>query len=492
MVPRRGFCLLLLVASSLFGQGRDWIRANYIKHEFRIPMRDGVHLFTAVYAPRIATRPYPILMARTPYGIGPSGESNYPSHLGPTTALAHAGYIFVFQDVRGRYMSEGAFVEMRPQLTGHAGPHEVDESTDTYDTIDWLLKHIANNNGRVGLYGTSYPGFYAAAGLLCGHPALKAVSPQAPMVDLFRGDDYAHNGAFFLAANFGFYWYFFETNASQPAQRPARFDYGTRDGYAFYLAMGPVSNAEERYYQHRNPYFSDMLLHTSYDEYWRARSLEPHLHDIQPAVLAVGGWFDAEDLQGPLRLYRNASTRNPRSPVALVKGPWIHRGWHDEGIDHLGPVQFGQLTAEFFENSIEAPFFEHWLRDGDDPKLPAAWMFETGVNRWRQFAAWPPPAAHRRILYLRQGGALKEELARSVERQQNANDNCGDRDGADGGADDSPFVAKVVGSEVGRRHHKDGREQGRAPRPARERQKHRSEQYDERREGQHNAASARQ
>ncbi|MGD0580784.1 MAG: CocE/NonD family hydrolase [Bryobacteraceae bacterium] len=409
MYLRRVLCILVLVSSSLLGQGAEWIRANYAKHEVRIPMRDGVHLFTEVYTPKLSSRPYPILLARTPYGAGPRGETSYPSHLGPSEALARAGYIFVLQDVRGRYLSEGTFVEMRPQLATHTGPRDIDESTDTYDTIDWLLKNIPGHNGRVGLYGTSYPGFYAAAALLCGHPALKAVSPQAPMVDLFLGDDYAHNGAFFLAANFGFYWYFTETSASQPAERPARFDYGTKDGYAFYLALGPLSNAEEKYYKHRNPYFSDLLQHTAYDEYWRSRSLEPHLHDIQPAVLAVGGWYDAEDPQGPLRLYRDASTRQSRSPVALVMGPWVHGGWHGEQGDHLGPIQFGQQTSKFFEDSMETPFFERWLRDGEDPKLPAAWVFETGANRWRQFAAWPPPAAHRRTLYLRQGGALAFE-----------------------------------------------------------------------------------
>jgi hypothetical protein len=403
---RRTACVLILVAGSLLGQGADWIRANYERHDFRIAMRDGVHLFTQVYAPRLASRTYPILLARTPYGTGPHGENSYPSHLGPSATLARAGYIFVVQDVRGRFQSEGTFLEMRPQLATHPGPNDVDESTDTYDTIDWLVKNIPGHNGRVGLYGTSYPGFYAAAGLLSGHPALKAVSPQAPMIDLFRGDDYAHNGAFFLAANFGFYWYFNETHAAQPEQRQPRFDYGTRDGYAFYLALGPLSNADEKFYKHRNPFFSDLLQHTAYDEYWRSRSLEPHLHDIQPAVLAVGGWFDAEDLQGPLRLYRNASTRNPRSPVALVMGPWVHGAWHGDESDHLGPVQFGQQTSKFFEDSIEAPFFEKWLKDGQDPHLPAAWMFETGANRWRQFAAWPPAAAHPRTLYLRSGGTL--------------------------------------------------------------------------------------
>jgi putative CocE/NonD family hydrolase len=320
--------------------------------------------------------------------------------------MARGGYIFVQQDVRGRYMSEGTFVEMRPQLGPHAASKDSDESTDTYDTIDWLLRNIPDNNGRAGLTGTSYPGFYAAAGLLCGHPALKAVSPQAPMVDLFLGDDNSHNGAFYLAANFGFYRFFTQHKEPQLPNRETLFENNTSDGYAFYLALGPLSNGEEKYYKYRNPYFTDLLKHTAYDDYWQSRSLVPHFHDIKPAVLAVGGWFDAEDLQGPLRLFRNASTRNPQAPVSLVMGPWVHGGWHGRESDHLGPVEFGQNTASYFQESIETPFFEKWLREGEDPKLPVAWVFETGRNQWHQFDAWPPRDAHKRTLYFHGQGGL--------------------------------------------------------------------------------------
>ena len=390
----------------LCAQGSDWIRENYVKREFRVPMRDGVKLFTAVYSPRDTTRTYPFLITRSPYSSSPYGEDKYPQRLGPSPAMAHAGYIFVQQDVRGRYMSEGTFSEMRPQLEVHALSKDIDESSDTYDTIEWLLKNVPGNNGRAGLTGTSYPGFYAAAGLLSGHPALKAVSPQAPMVDLFLGDDNSHNGAFYLAANFGFYRFFNEHKEPQLPKRESAFEFGTQDGYAFYLALGPLSNGDEKYYRYRNPYFTALLKHTSYDDFWQTRSLVSHIHDVRPAVLAVGGWYDAEDLQGPLKLFLNASTRNPSSPVSIVMGPWVHGGWHGRESNHLGPVEFGADTAAFFQDSIETPFFEKWLRDGQDPKLPVAWMFETGSNVWLQFSAWPPPAAKKRTLYLLSNGGL--------------------------------------------------------------------------------------
>ncbi len=380
-------------------------------------MRDGVKLYTIVYAPRDHSRTYPFLLTRSPYSSSPYGENKYPARLGPSPAMAHAGYIFVAQDVRGRYMSEGVFSEMRPQLETHPTPLDVDESTDTYDTIEWLLKNVPGNNGRAGLTGTSYPGFYAAAGLLSGHPALKAVSPQAPMVDLFLGDDNSHNGAFYLAANFGFYRFFGEHKTPQmpERERDSGFKFGTEDGYAFYLALGPLSNGDEKYYKYSNRYFTDLLKHTAYDDFWQARSLVTHFHDIQPAVLAVGGWFDAEDLQGPLKLFRSASTRNPKSPVSIVMGPWVHGGWHGRESNHLGAVDFGQNSAAFFQESIEMPFFESWLREGQDPKLPVAWVFETGRNEWRKFDAWPPPAAVKRTIYLQAGGALGFETPQQAE-----------------------------------------------------------------------------
>lgn len=395
--------LLLLASALLPAQGLDWIRANYTKHEFRIPMRDGKRLFTAVYTPKDTSKAYPFLMTRTPYSVAPYGIDNYRPRLGPSEPYAKSGYIFVYQDVRGRFMSEGEFIEMTPN--GNA----INESTDTSDTIDWLLKSVPNNNGRAGISGVSYAGFYAAAALPNAHPALKAASPQAPIIDLFRGDDSFHNGAFYLAANFGFYHFF---DLHKEPQRPAagpRFDYGTPDGYDFYLALGPLANADERYYRFKNPYWTDLTRHTNFDAFWKERDLSPHLKNLTPAILSVGGWYDAEDLQGPLTLYREASKNSPKAPVTLVMGPWSHGQWSRGDANRLGPIQFHVKAGPEFRDKIEFPFFEHHLKGAPDPKLPAAVLFNTGVNEWRRFDAWPSPKAQRKTLYFRAGGRLAFE-----------------------------------------------------------------------------------
>ena len=262
-------------------------------------MRDGVKLFTSVYVPKDRSQPFPILMERTPYSVGPYGVDQYPSRLKKSNSFAAEGFIFVYQDVRGRYLSEGTFTDV-PVCKGHpSGTKETDESTDTYDTIDWLVKHVPNHNGKVGVRGISYPGLFAAFSLVNAHPALKAVSPQAPMGDVGNGDDAYHNGAFYLAANFGFYTGF-KPRGPEPERPRERvgFDYGTPDAYDFYLQMGPLSNAEEMYLKHENEYWSDLMNHPNYDNFWSARVLAPHLRKVTPAVLWVGGWFDAEDSGG--------------------------------------------------------------------------------------------------------------------------------------------------------------------------------------------------
>lgn len=387
-------------------QGRDWIRANYTKQEHRIPMRDGVRLFTAVYLPKDTARDYPFLLTRTPYGVAPYGPDEYRGSLGPSERFPREGYIFVYQDVRGRFQSEGKWVEMTPHRPVKRSPGDVDESSDTFDTIEWLLKNIPGHNGKAGLTGVSYAGFYAAAGMIDAHPALAAVSPQAPVVDLFRGDDAYHNGAFFLAANFGFYLFFDEHKEPRlPAQR-APFDWGTPDGYDFYLKLGPLANADEKYFRFTNPYWTALLEHTSYDNFWRERNLEPHVRGIRPAVLTVGGWFDAEDLQGPLRLWRAATRNAPAGPQTLVMGPWVHGGWSRGDGSSLGKIDFGSKTAAWFRDEVEFPFFEHHLRGRPDPQLPPALLFNTGRNEWRRFPEWPPRDAPRRTLYFHPGGAL--------------------------------------------------------------------------------------
>ncbi len=383
----------------------DYVRAHYTKYEYRIPMRDGVHLFTAVYVPKDASQAYPFLMDRTPYSVAPYGEDHYPKRLGPSDEFEKAGYIFVYQDVRGRYVSEGTFVEMRPHIDVKNSPKDVDDSSDTYDTIEFLLKHVPNNNGRVGIWGISYPGFYTSASIIDSHPALKAASPQAPMTNLFMGDDAYHGGAFMLDANFGFYVFFKPQDNPTLPPRSIPFDFGTPNGYEFYLNAGSLSNLDKKYLKGTNPLFDDQMNHTTYDEYWKARDLSQHMKNIHCAVLVVGGWFDAEDLFGPFRTYYAIEKNNPGTVNTIVEGPWVHGGWARNDGDHLGDVNFSAKTSEYFRKNIQFPFFEYYLKD-KGTQMPEAYMFETGTNVWRRYESWPPAQAKAQMLYFHAGGKL--------------------------------------------------------------------------------------
>jgi len=385
----------------------DYFRAHYTKYEFRIPMRDGKRLFTSVYVPKdTATGPYPFLMDRTPYSVAPYGEDQYPKHLGPSEEFEKSGYIFVYQDVRGRWMSEGEFVEMHPHIDDKKSPQDVDDSSDTSDTIDFLLKHVANNNGKVGIWGISYPGFYTSASIIDSHPALVAASPQAPMTDLFMGDDGYHGGAFMLAANFGFYAPFFHPHdGPQTPKTTVPFDFGTPDHYRFYLDAGNIMNLDKLYLKGSNWLFNDQARHDTYDAYWKARDLSEHMKNVKCAVLVVGGWYDAEDLSGPYRTFYAINKFNPDTPTTLVEGPWVHGGWARSDGTHLGDVQFNAKTGEYFRANIQFPFFEHYLK-GKGAVQPKAEVFETGANVWRSFDAWPPKAATAKTLYLHAGGKL--------------------------------------------------------------------------------------
>ena len=405
--------LLLLGFSSLSAQqpaqptpAEDTLRSHYTKYEFRIPMRDGIRLFTAVYVPKdTAGGPYPFLMDRTPYSVAPYGEDQYPSRLGPSEEFEKSGYIFVYQDVRGRWMSEGDFLEMRPHIDDKKSPHDVDDASDTYDTIEFLLKHVPNNNGKVGIWGISYPGFYTSASIIDSHPALVAASPQAPMTDLFLGDDAYHGGAFMLSANFGFYAYFMpQKNPVLPATR-VPFDFGTPDSYKFYLRAGNIENLDRNYLKGSNWLFHDQAAHDTYDAYWQARDLSRHMKNVHCAVLVVGGWYDAEDLNGPYRTFYAINKFNPDTPTTLVEGPWVHGGWARGDGSHLGDVQFGAKTSEYFRANIQFSFFEHYLK-GRGAAQPKAVVFETGTNVWRSFDSWPPKAAAPKTLYFRAGGKL--------------------------------------------------------------------------------------
>ncbi len=369
-------------------------------------MRDGVHLFTSVYVPKDLSKAYPFLIDRTPYSVGPYGVDLYRTQLGPSPDFDKSGYIFVFQDVRGRFMSEGTFVEMRPHIDNKKSNKDVDDSSDLYDTIDWLLKNIPNNNGNAGIWGISYPGFFTSASIIDSHPALKAASPQAPMTNLFMGDDAYHGGAFMLAANFGFYSFFKpQQNPQLPARGSSPFDWGTKDGYDFFLNAGPLSNLR-KYLEGRSALWDDQVNNDTFDDYWKARDLAPHMKNIHCAVLTVGGWFDAEDLQGPFTTFHSIDKNNPGIFNALVVGPWVHGGWARYDGEHLGRVEFASDTGEYYRKNILFPFFEHYLKGGTDANLPKAYVFETGTNTWRKYSAWPPEKLERKTLYLQPGGGL--------------------------------------------------------------------------------------
>jgi uncharacterized protein len=378
------------------------VQDRYAKREVLIPMRDGVRLHTAIYIPRDRRRSYPILLQRTPYGVFPYGERAFPSQLGPSARFQEEGFIFVYQDVRGRMMSEGEFVNMRPQraLSGAA----TDESTDTFDTLEWLVRNVDGNNGRAGQWGISYPGFYTAAGMLCGHPALRAASPQAPIVDWFQGDDFHRNGALWLPHAFNFMVTFGKPRPGPTSAWPAPLDHGTSDGYEWFLRLG--STGATRQYTRDVAFWNEMLDHPTYDAFWQARDLRPRLREVKPAVLTVGGWFDAENLFGALQVFQAIDRQSPATDNRLVMGPWSHGGWERSRGDHLGPVQFGSDTSEWFQAEVLFPFFMRHLKGAGDPPPAKATVFETGANRWRRLDAWPPRQAKEARLYLQPGWGL--------------------------------------------------------------------------------------
>ena len=391
------------------GLGADYIKSHYTKYEYEVPMRDGKKLFTAVYTPKDQQQTYPMLMVRTPYSVAPYGVDNYPARLGPSDHFVKAGYIFVSQDVRGRNMSEGEFSNMTPHRAIKQGPKDTDESTDTYDTIDWLVKNIPNNNGKAGQWGISYPGFYTAAGMIDAHPALKASSPQAPITDWFVGDDFHHNGVLYLPHAFRFFNGFGRPRPEPARPSPQQALRATpipEDGYRYYLDMGPLANANEKYFKNDVGFWNDMMKHPDYDEFWQSRNLRPHLKNIKPAVMTVGGWFDAEDLFGALKTYKDVETHSPGAQNMLVMGPWFHGGWSRGDGDHLGFVNFNSKTSPFYQENIELPFFEYWLKGKGDGKLPEAYVFETGTNVWRREDAWPPKGVQSKTLYFRKDGKL--------------------------------------------------------------------------------------
>ena len=409
-LPKLTLCLAVaLIGMSLPRyalQSQPDLKATYTKSEHMIPVRDGIKLFTSVYAPRDTSQKYPILLCRTPYSCAPYGPDLYKETIGPSPLFQKEGYIIVYQDVRGAFMSEGTYVNMRPQNDKKRGPKDIDESSDTYDTIEWLVKNIPNNNGRVGMWGISYPGFYTAVGTIDAHPALKAASPQAPISDWFMGDDFHHNGTFFLPHAFNFFSRFGRARPAPTTTAGQPFSHGTHDGYKFFLEMGTPANADKKYLHGDIAFWNELMDHPTYDAWWQARNTRPHLRNIKPAVMTVGGWFDAENLFGALNTYKSIEKQSPGAYNILVMGPWFHGGWSRSDGDELGNVRFGSKTSLFYRENIELAFFNHYLKDKGALKLPEAYVFETGSNTWKTYQQWPPSNARSESLYLESHGKL--------------------------------------------------------------------------------------
>jgi putative CocE/NonD family hydrolase len=416
----------ILAAGALHGarlvsQGTDssFVRDNFTKYEHRIPMRDGIQLFTIVYVPKDASAAttYPILMDRTCYSIAPYGLDSYARSIGPNPFVMREKYIFVAQDVRGRYMSEGTFANARPFIPDSVKARDAkatDEASDTYDTIDWLVKNIPFNNGKVGQYGISYPGFYASMGALSRHPALVVSSPQAPVTDFFF-EDFHHNGALTQAY---FYAYpIFGIPSGGPTTKDwwepkMLLDVGLPDDYAFQLSLGSLKHTTERFYND-NLFWQEIIHHPNYDSYWSARAVPPDLRGVKHAVMAVGGWFDAEDLYGPLTVYKTLKKYDPDAKATLVYGPFRHGGWEERGIVHTfhGDIYFGDSVQTKFQRDVEAPYFRHYLKGPGDGQtgLPEAYMFNTGRKDWESFSRWPAPNAQTASYYFHADGSLSTD-----------------------------------------------------------------------------------
>lgn len=396
--------LVLLVPVLLLGQDID-LAKEYVKREYRIPMRDGVRLHTIVYTPKDTAKRWPIMLGRTPYTVAPYGDE-YLKAGGNNHWMAQEGYIMVFQDVRGRFMSEGEYEDIRPYIPDKRSKKETDESSDAYDTIGWLLKNLRHHNGKAGMIGISYPGYYAAMGMIDAHPALKAVSPQAPIADWFLGDDFHHNGAVMLIDAFNFYRSFGKPRPALTTAWPPGFPSPSPDAYRFLLDAGPLASIKRRFYGDTAKFWNDVFAHPDYDEFWKARSLPQHMKNIRPAVLFVGGSFDAEDLPGPLKLYAAVERNDPKNRSALMVGPWFHGGWVRSDGSRLGDIAFGGVkSSERYDRVIRA-FFAHHLKGAAAPEIPEVSYFETGANVWRSYDAWPPKDAVKKRMYLREGGSL--------------------------------------------------------------------------------------
>jgi putative CocE/NonD family hydrolase len=387
-----------------------WISNNYTKTETYIKMRDGIKLYTCIYAPKNYSEKHPFLMMRTPYSCSPYGKDLFSTRLYKTHWINYIkkNYIIVMQDVRGKYMSEGEFVDVRP-FKENKKNNETDEASDTYDAIDWLIKNIPNNNGNFGVFGISYPGFYSTMAALSNHPALKAVSPQAPVTDWFMGDDFHHNGAFALMDGFSFYYSFGKPRPKPTTNHEKGFDFPEKDNYNFYLKQGALKNYK-KYLGDSIIFWNDLMNHPNLDNWWKERNARKYCNNIKPAILTVGGTFDAEDCYGAWNLYKAIEKQSVNTTNKLVMGPWFHGGWHRGNGNHLGNVRFGSNTSDFYQQNIEVPFFDFYLNNkGTDKNIAEASVFFSGENKWNFFENWPPKNYESKAIYLNQNQKLSFE-----------------------------------------------------------------------------------
>ena len=374
------------------------IAATYNKSEYMIPMRDGTRLHTIVFAPKKANGPLPFLIERSPYGFeGVERVINLS-----LKDLALDGYLFVFQDIRGRYQSEGKFIMQRP-VRDAADPKSIDEGTDTYDSIDWLLKQIPDNNGRAGIFGISYGGWLTEMALIQPHPALKAASEQASPADMFLGDDFHHNGAFRLSYGFEY------ASMMETGNTNKTFQFKQYDTYDFYLQLGPLREANSRYLDGQRPTWNNFVAHPNYDAFWKKLAVQRYVGSGRVPNLNVGGWFDQEDFAGPWRIFGASETPESKKYNYLVVGPWNHGGWAAGPGRSLKSVDFGSNTGEYFRQKVQAKWFGYWLKDQGTLNLSRIHLFETGLNEWKSYNEWPPQSSVERRLYLLPSGEASFE-----------------------------------------------------------------------------------
>jgi len=405
------FILILNVPlfSSICSQTNSLLKQKYDKQEVYITMRDGIRLFTSIYTPKSSSMKHPILLNRTPYNIEPGGPDSFNFFIQLYRRYTEDEYIMVFQDVRGKYMSEGQFEDIRPVIPVKKGNNDIDETTDTWDTVDWLVKNVKNNNGKVGIFGISYPGFYSTMGIINAHPAVKAVSPQAPVTAWFIGDDFHHNGAFFLQDCFSFYYSFGRPHKAATRTGFPGFKYPIPDNYDFFLSLGPVKNISARYFGDSIKFWNDAVAHPDYDSFWKTRDPRQYLKNVTPAVMTVGGWFDAEDLYGTLNTYEAIEKQNPQSVKNfLVMGPWSHSQWPFGKANNLGNIYWGLDANEKFIKQEKA-FFDFYLKGEGNPSIAEATIFVTGSNEWRNFDTWPPKNIEEKSLYFYPGDSASFE-----------------------------------------------------------------------------------